>query len=188
MLRSMFMNERPLTRRALLKAGAATAGTMSLGALLAACGDDGNGGAGSASSPTRPSSLTPVSTRAASPGRSASPSRAASPSGSASPTGGAVVEMTDDLVFDPEDLTIRVGDTVTWRTTGTMPHTSTCDPAKATNPADAQLPDGAEPWDSGIVTQGKEWSRTFDTPGDYVYFCIPHEAMGMVARITVEEA
>lgn len=101
--------------------------------------------------------------------------------------GGAVVEMTDDLTFEPEQLTVKVGDTVTWRNTGSIVHTATDDPSKAQDPANAVLPDGAEPWDSGNVAGGEEWSYTFETPGEYTYFCIPHELAGMVARLTVTE-
>jgi plastocyanin len=98
------------------------------------------------------------------------------------------VEMTDELQFDPDRLTIRVGDTVTWRTVSVLPHTSTCDPEKATNPEEhVQLPEGAETWDSGLLGQGEEFSYTFEVPGEYTYFCIPHEANGMVASLTVEE-
>ena len=96
--------------------------------------------------------------------------------------------MNDELHFDPHHLTIRVGDTVTWVTVGAIPHTSTCDPEKATNPEEhVQLPEGAATWDSGTVNQGEEFRHTFEVPGEYTYFCIPHEAAGMVASLTVEE-
>ena len=99
-----------------------------------------------------------------------------------------IVEMNDELQFDPDHLTIRVGDTVTWRTVGAVPHTSTCDPEQASNPEEhVQLPEGAETWDSGIVNQDEEFHHTFEVPGEYTYFCIPHEGAGMVASLTVEE-
>lgn len=101
---------------------------------------------------------------------------------------GAVVEMTDDLRFVPDELTVKVGETLTWRNTGSVVHTATDDPSKAQDAANAVLPDGAEPWDSGNVAGGEEWSHTFDTPGEYTYFCIPHETAGMVARLTVTES
>ncbi len=97
------------------------------------------------------------------------------------------VEMNDMLKFVPDKLTIKVGDTVTWHNVGTIPHTATDDPGKAFDPQHTKLPAGAEPWDSGIVEGGKSWSYAFATPGEYTYFCIPHEAAGMVARITVTE-
>lgn len=100
---------------------------------------------------------------------------------------GKVVEMTDDMRFVPEQLTVKVGETVTWRNAGAIVHTATDDPSKAQDPANAILPEGVEAWDSGDVAGGEEWSHTFETPGDYTYFCIPHELAGMVARLTVTD-
>lgn len=100
-----------------------------------------------------------------------------------------VVEMTLQLQFVPEQLTVNVGDTVTWRTVGPIPHTSTCDPSLAANPEQSvALPEGAEPWNSGDVGDGEEFSHTFEVPGEYRYFCIPHEAAGMIGTLTVQEA
>ena len=93
----------------------------------------------------------------------------------------------DLLRFVPDTLTIKVGETVTWTTVGAIPHTSTADATKAQDPAHVKLPEGAEPWDSGFVTQGQSWNRTFDVPGEYAYFCIPHESAGMLATLTVTE-
>ena len=98
-----------------------------------------------------------------------------------------LVEMNDELRFEPERLTLKVGDTVTWRTVGAVPHTSTADPDKAQNPEEhVQLPEGAETWDSGTVNTDEEYSRTFEVAGEYTYFCIPHEAAGMIGYLTVE--
>lgn len=94
--------------------------------------------------------------------------------------------MNDQLRFDPDNLTIPKGATVTWKNVAQVPHTATDDPAKAGNKANAVLPNGAEPWDSGLIPGGESWSRTFDVSGTYTYFCIPHEAAGMVGRITVQ--
>jgi hypothetical protein len=33
---------------------------------------------------------------------------------------------------------------------------------------------------------GESFSVTFDTPGVYDYFCVPHEQAGMVGRIIVD--
>ncbi len=101
--------------------------------------------------------------------------------------GNVVIEMNDQMQFAPANLTIRAGQTVTWRNAGTMVHTSTCDPAMAQRPEHAVLPDGAEPWDSGLIRTGASWSRSFDIPGEYAYFCTPHEAEGMIGSLTVEE-
>lgn len=101
------------------------------------------------------------------------------------PNGGTEVEMTNQLTFSPETVTIEAGGTVTWRNTSDVLHTATGDPDQAVDPDNVRLPQGADPWDSGGVTPGSDYSRTFDVPGEYRYFCIPHELAGMVGTIIV---
>ena len=98
---------------------------------------------------------------------------------------GVTVQMTDALKFDPQSVTIPRGGTVTWRNTSQTMHTVTDDASKAASSADAMLPSGAQPWDSGNVDPGMTFAHTFDVPGTYKYFCQPHEAAGMVGTITV---
>jgi plastocyanin len=93
--------------------------------------------------------------------------------------------MTDQLKFDPATLTVPRGTTVTWRNASQVVHTVTDDPNKAANKADAEVPSGAQTWDSGDVNPGQTFTHTFDTPGTYKYFCQPHETAGMVATIIV---
>ena len=100
-------------------------------------------------------------------------------------TGKYTISMTDANRFQPATLTVPKGSTVTWTNTGQSVHTITDDPAKAINKADAALPGGAQAWDSGNVAGGQSFSHTFDVPGTYKYFCLPHESLGMVATITV---
>jgi plastocyanin len=95
------------------------------------------------------------------------------------------VVMNDANQFMPADLTVARGGTVVWTNTGQMVHSVTDDPSKAINKTDAVLPSGAQPWDSGLINAGQTFSHTFDVPGQYAYFCIPHETLGMVGRITV---
>ncbi|HJR91768.1 MAG TPA: plastocyanin/azurin family copper-binding protein [Acidimicrobiia bacterium] len=59
-------------------------------------------------------------------------------------------------------LTITAGTTVTWNNADGMMHTVTA-------------ADGS--FDSGFLEQGDTWSYTFDTPGEYEYFCGPHPWM-----------
>lgn len=166
------MTHRQLDRRALLSVGAIGVAASALG-LRAGFAYEDHG------------------TPEASPGASPMASLGASPMASPSAAGDHVVEMTDKLQglqFDPDHLTIRVGDTVTWRNVSATSHTSTCDPEKANNPEEhVQLPEGAETWDSGLLNTDEEFSHTFEVAGEYTYFCIPHEANGMVANLTVEE-
>jgi hypothetical protein len=41
-------------------------------------------------------------------------------------------------------------------------------------------------WDSGMIEGGSggTFSFTFEEPGTYDYFCIPHESMGMIGSVT----
>lgn len=97
------------------------------------------------------------------------------------------VEMNDDMKFEPVNLTVTIGETVIWRNMGAgMVHTATCDATEAADPAHVRLPNGTTPWNSGLIQPGERWEYTFDVPGEYRYFCIPHEVVGMVATITVE--
>jgi plastocyanin len=107
--------------------------------------------------------------------------------------------MTDGLVFDPESLTIAPGDTVVWENVGAVGHSVTA--------YEGEIPEDAEYFasggfdseqaardaysagdpDSGDVPGGESYQHTFETEGEYGYFCIPHEQAGMVASLTVEE-
>lgn len=97
-----------------------------------------------------------------------------------------LIKMTDEYKFDPATATIPVGATVTWENDGSMVHSATFDPAKATNKADVALPSGVDPFDSGLLQPKQTWSHTFTVAGTYNYICIPHEAMGMKGAITVQ--
>lgn len=99
-------------------------------------------------------------------------------------------EAADQLRFDPKEVTIKVGQTITWTNPSQMVHTATCDhtqnPVDNTHPEYIQLPDGAEPWGSEMMQPGDTFSHTFTVPGEYKYICIPHVLSGMRATITVE--
>jgi plastocyanin len=135
--------------------------------------------------PSTSATFTVTVSASATPVPGASP--AASPVASA---GSATVAMTDQLRFEPADVTIPVGGSVTWRNESAMPHTSTDDPAKnpvaEAFPDYAQVPAGAAPWDSGLLQPGQSFTETFTVPGTYHYFCIPHVLSGMRGTITVQ--
>jgi plastocyanin len=97
----------------------------------------------------------------------------------------ATITMRPQNNFSPSSLTVSKGTRVFWKNTDTTPHTTTCDPAKATTKGDVSLPSGAPPWDSGILFTGDTWARTFDVPGTYVYLSVPDEGQGMVGTIVV---
>jgi plastocyanin len=101
------------------------------------------------------------------------------------PASGVTITMTEGLQFDPAKVTVSVGEKVTWVNEASVDHTATGDPAKAAEKADAGLPQGAEPWDSGFVKPGASVTMTFGVPGTYRYFCVPHENVDMVGVIEV---
>lgn len=88
-----------------------------------------------------------------------------------------VVGMTNQLNFDPDTVQIKVGETVRWKNSSLLVHSVTADPEEATKESSASLPDGAEPFNSGLLDPEKTFEHTFTVAGTYNYFCIPHEAM-----------
>ena len=96
-----------------------------------------------------------------------------------------VVGMNDKLRFVPNEITIKVGDTVEWRNIGAIPHTITADPERMPNSTNIKLPNGAEAFDSGWVVRGKSYRYTFSEPGIYRYICLPHESAGMLGIVIV---
>jgi len=81
-----------------------------------------------------------------------------------------------DFTYDPQDLTVQVGDTVTWTNNDDVAHTVT-----------AGTPDSPTgEFDSGELQPGDTFSYTFDQAGTFDYFCTLHP--DMTASVTVEEA
>jgi plastocyanin len=120
--------------------------TIATAALALGC-------AGATSSPTAaPATPTP-----------AAATDAASPAG-----GGSEVDIID-FAFQPADLTVAVGDTVTWTNTGSAAHT-------------VKWQDG-EP-ESDPLESGATYERTFDAAGSFPYVCGIHSQM--TGTITVE--
>jgi len=103
------------------------------------------------------------------------------------------VDMTDDLVFDPDELTIAPGDTVVWETVGRVGHSVTAYedeiPADAEYFASGGFDDESSARSGypaqGDVAEGETYEHTFEVEGTYDYFCIPHESVGMLAELTV---
>ncbi len=90
------------------------------------------------------------------------------------------------IAFSPQLLTIKAGQTVRWVNTTSFAHTVTTDPTLARNPANASVPEGVTPWHSGNIAAGESFSIQLTVPGEYKYFCKPHEVMGHVGTIIVE--
>ena len=82
------------------------------------------------------------------------------------------ISITDGMDFDPDELTIKVGDAVIWTNNDGMAHTATST-------------SGPESFDSGNIASGGTWSLTFTMAGTYNYKCDYHSSM--TATIIVEE-
>ena len=80
-----------------------------------------------------------------------------------------------DNTFSPRDVTVDVGDTVTWTNAGLFPHNVKFD--------DGSFEQPAEPDTSNWTVE-----RTFDTPGTFRYYCEAHGepgGSGMAGSVTV---
>ena len=104
------------------------------------------------------------------------------------------VAMQSGQRFEPEELTVDVGAAVTFVNESEDAHTVTAYeeelPADATYFSSGGFDSEDEARDDvagGLLAQGEEFEVTFDAPGTYRYFCIPHESSGMIGRIVVEE-
>ncbi|AZH26575.1 plastocyanin/azurin family copper-binding protein [Haloplanus aerogenes] len=86
--------------------------------------------------------------------------------------------------YDPVGLHVEPGDTVEWVNESGQ-HSATA--YTQNNPrydGSRRIPEAAESWDSGVFEeQGATFSYTFEEPGTYDYYCIPHKTLGMVGRI-----
>jgi plastocyanin len=126
--------------------------------LISACGASG--------SPAAPATATaaPAATTAAAATATAAPTLTPSPTSAP-----AVVEMGDHF-FDPAQLTVKVGATVTWKSVGQSTH-------------DLAARDGS--FSLGAMSFGQTFSFTFTKAGRYPYVCMQHEGDGMLGEITV---
>ncbi|MGD9890037.1 MAG: plastocyanin/azurin family copper-binding protein [Geminicoccaceae bacterium] len=68
--------------------------------------------------------------------------------------------------YDPAELTVKVGTTVTWTNQGAVLHTVTVT-------ADAVTATGIQ-FDSGDLRHGESFSFTFETVGTFAYYCRYH--------------
>src|SRR5688572_25241868 len=88
------------------------------------------------------------------------------------------VSMTN-VRFTPANLTINVGDTVTWNNAQGFHDTVS---------GSSGVPSGV--WNSNnqfrrLMMPGESFSFTFNTAGTFPYYCTPHWTLGMVGTIRV---
>jgi plastocyanin len=99
--------------------------------------------------------------------------------------------------FKPRDITVTAGTRVVWKNTSSRGHTVTAyggaipDNAAffATGDFDStdQAREAFNTSGGGVIDGGETFAHTFEVPGTYNYFCIPHERGGMVGTVEVTE-
>jgi len=114
--------------------------------------------------------------------------------GGAQATGDHDIGMTIDS-FRPEELTVTAGTTVTWRNTSSHGHTVTA--FQDAYPSEAAFfasggyeteKSAREAWETdngGVLKGGETFEHTFETPGRYDYFCVPHVDADMIGAVEV---
>lgn len=96
-----------------------------------------------------------------------------------------------NFAFEPEEVTISAGDTVTWEFESAG-HNVVGWP-DANDQVSVPEGEGFGSVDQGgdyftdLVEQGGTYEHTFDVAGEYTYVCAPHAAQGMVGTVVVEE-
>ena len=83
-----------------------------------------------------------------------------------------------DAAYDPLNITIPVGTTVRWTNLDGMSHTVT----SGVSDGSAGVADGI--FDSGFLVEGDTFTYTFDTPGEFPYYCLPHPWMTGTVTVT----
>jgi len=101
------------------------------------------------------------------------------------------------MAFVPQEYEVSVGDTVLWRNTSGADHTVTAYESAIPEEAEFFTSGGyedeqtaREAWyesRGGRIPTRETFEHTFEVPGTYSYFCIPHERGGMVGTIVVSE-
>ncbi|KAF9137859.1 hypothetical protein BG015_002589 [Linnemannia schmuckeri] len=83
--------------------------------------------------------------------------------------------------FEPPTVDINVGDTVRWTNKGTVPHT-------VDEGANCLATASGQSFTSGPVMPNGIFTHTFDTAGEFPYFCLPHCAGGSMKGIVSVKA
>jgi plastocyanin len=120
------------------------AACLALGIVVAGCGGDDDGGdSGSADTKEQPAP--------------------------AAEGGSAEVSM-KDIKFNPSEVTVKAGDTVTWTNDDGVGHDVTGDSFKSGEP--------------GALENGDTFEHTFDKAGTFDYVCTVHPGMKGTVKVT----
>jgi plastocyanin len=78
-----------------------------------------------------------------------------------------------NYTYVPDTAVVTQGDSVVWTNNGTSPHTSTS--------GAAGVPDSI--WNSGTLSPGQSFGRTFSQVGDFPYYCAIHYPINHMAGL-----
>jgi plastocyanin len=136
---------------------------------LAACGSSGDSTSSGASSGDRSYGGGGATTAGAAATTAAAGGAATTAaSGGAAPAAGAGAVTIKDFAFDPGDLTVAKGTSVTWKNDDSATH---------------RIKSGDGSFDSKDLKNGDSFDHTFDTAGTFDYICGIHPSMK--GKITV---
>ncbi len=129
----------------------------------------------------------------------ATPDQAAPAAGDAAPAGGGTTHDVNMVLegssykYVPEELTIKSGDVVRFHNESGGPHNvsfwADSIPSGAADALKAGMPDQMAPLEGSLLTEPNAiYSVNFaNAPaGEYKYYCLPHLALGMKAKLTVQ--
>jgi plastocyanin len=153
-----------------------------LALVLAACG----GGEKKAGEAAQPADTSAAAAAAPAGGGAAAPA-----------TGGAKHDVNMELVgttykYDPSAITIKPGDQVVFHDVSGGPHNVQFYPDSIPSGAQSaiNMPDPMGPLASPLLTEpNATYTVTFAASapkGDYHFYCLPHQALGMKGKITVQ--
>lgn len=135
-------------------------GCLALGLVVAGCGDDDDDSGGSADTAQKPAGEGEGGVQE---------------SGDTGGGGGTQVSL-KDIQFNPSEVSVKAGDTITFMNDEGVPH----DVHKTSGPG----PDFSS-GDVGGMQEGDTYKLTLEKPGTYKYVCEVH-APGMAGTITVK--
>ena len=131
---------------------------LALGLVATGCGDDDDDDGGGGSTADQPAETA-----------------AEEPSGGGGSAKQSVAVSMNGIAFNPPDVTVKKGGTVTWTNDESVGH----DVTKEGGPG----PDFSS-GDPGGMNEGDTFKQTFDTPGEIAYVCTVHS--NMTGTVTVE--
>ena len=129
----------------------------------------------------------------------ATPDQAAPAAGDAAPAGGGTTHDVNMVLegssykYVPDQLTIKSGDVVRFHNVSGGPHNvsfwTDSIPAGAAEALKAGMPDQMAPLEGSLLTEPNAvYTVNFaNAPaGEYKFYCLPHLALGMKAKLTVQ--